>query len=1565
MQCRGRACPCPGLNPEALESIEAGRDEPCPTSVLAAFEIMKSIGKVCLLVLIIVLIALPDPEPTRARVNAGQGLKNDPAGRQSLLEAGRQSRREARRREIAARARDERYLLLRAGAFDPLSRAPETTELPAKIAQLAARAESERGYFIVQYQSAITPSQTAELRAAGHEIVGYIAHNAYIVRTTAAGANRLATTQNSGRNAGNALRWVGAYGPALKVDPELSHLASEITASRSLSSSTAASDLHFVSFVTFHGENAERLRATLGSLGIDAINQTLSLEERSDGRCWGVQAVRRADLPALVSALAGIEGIEWIEERTPRRPHNDNLVRIIQTGVAGADTPLYRHGLTGMGQIYATADTGLDSDHSQFRLSGNATAQTLSFATSTAALSNGLLPARVTNQGNKVLTYYLLGASGFIDRTENPHGGRTLDPDRRSGTRFLNAVAYDDAGAGYHGTLTTSVAVGRNFGANGSGALPGIPTRSRGDGIAPDASIVFQDVGHPDGSLPGVDFVSQMLIHLQAYSTGARVHNNSYGPELPVAYDQDAADIDEAMWRLRDYTIFFSAGNDSPGRFQVTSVAKNNIVVGATEGPTSLGRLEDVASYSNHGPTFDGRLKPDIVAPGSVIGATEDEEDDNDSSYGNATSATAKDAAVNPDDPNNSSTIAESAASGTSFASAAAAGAALLVRQYFTDGFYPGGARNSGSAFTPSNALVKAVLLNSGRNLTGRFTARNFPASASGSLPNAAQGWGRIALDDALYFAGDRRELRILADIYNGATAADASRPAPQPAITTGVMHTYQLTSVSNVEPLRITLAWSDPRAAVSSAIALVNDLDLEVTDPEGRVWRGNANFQNGWSQPADGADYDRLNPVEAVYIERPSPGTYTVRIIGANVPGNGQMMITAEPGNQQIDSNRQGYALIATGNFTAGAQSVLSLGALEVGGGVNADPFIGRNETVTARARVINSSALAASNVVLRVEVDADSQVPASVVRIDGKEMAEIAIGDLAPGAERTIEFPITLLDDGEDRVGAAIVFRATMTPAGGLDFITRFTILAQLKLITYRTRFEPEADPGGPGVIVIPESEWRLRKDHDNKADDEDPFSGNWPLTAEIRAGRENSTASLSDPSGPGAGYGTSETSRPSGLVFDDTRWWSPKIALPGLRVTESTGLVANPEDAALLKAEIDSFEIDVKADFSGDVSPAVGAGDFAVLRLRTYRNTSSIRSTDDSGANEASFTNLVYLDANTVAGTDFIHYSGRNFASGDGRFTIDESEDEEDEENESDVFFRLELQLRRNSFPQSGDGVFFDNLVVRLRVADRAVYAAPGESALASVDAASYRREIAPGAIVAAFGRGFPAGTNINEAARELPLPTTLADVAVRVNGIDAPLFFVGAGGALGEGNFQINYQLPFETAPGSAEVEVLVDGRLVASEFVRVSAAAAGVFTFSATGEGQAAALNEDFSLNGDPSVNPAAQPVERGRFLILYATGQGRELLDPVTRELRRFVSGFPAPADPLFVTAETPAVSVGGVPAEVAYSGLAPGFVGAWQLNILIPAGAPTGAAVPVVISYGGRESRVTTIAIR
>jgi uncharacterized protein (TIGR03437 family) len=1476
--------------------------------------------------------------------------------------------RSARLRELDARLSDPGMLLLRAAEFDPrrgeptplrlgarqleMTRlapaAPSTSQLEAANAQSAT---TERAYFIVQFADVIQPEQTASLGARGYEIVAYVPNNAYLVRAPRVRQSALQLAEAAGE-----FRWVGAYGAGLKVEPELVEMAN----GAGNGATSEAAGRVTVGFTTFRGESAQGAREAVARLGLAGASQII---ERFDSRASGTVEVPAAQLSAVVAALAAVEGIEWIERQELPKTENDNGIKIIQSGGTGANsTPLYARGLTGAGQVIGVADSGLDTDHAQFRLDSSASSQTLSFATTTQDLVNGALKVNVTNPNNKVLAYYVLGTGALIDRAANPNGGKILDPDSTS-----NAVAYDDTSGSFHGTHVTSVAAGRDYAADGSGAVAGLATRTSGDGVAPDARIVLQDVGRPGGSLAGLN-VGTALMHLQAYNTGARVHNNSYGGSANSSYNSAARDTDDMMWRLRDYTIFFSAGNSGPAASTMTKDSKSALLVGGAETPTNGGNFENVAAGSSHGPMRDGRIKPDLVTVYTVRAATE-------TAIVSNASTTAQDAGVNAADPNNNRSF--SVINGTSFASPTATGAGALVRQYYMDGFYPTGARVAASGFNPSNMLVKATMINSGRNMTGTRTADDGTTSARAPLPSNGQGWGRLTLDDALFFAGDRRELKVIADIFNGATAPDGTRPAPNAAIQTGQTHTYQLTNVSTVEPLRLTLAWADVGGTPGAAVALVNNLDLEVVDPNGTVYRGNVNFSAAFTGAAGGAAFDNKNPVECVYVQYPVPGTYTVKVIGANVPGNGQTGVVAQPGNQPIDSNRQGYALMATGNFTAGAQPIAALGVTSVAGGVNADRFVGRNETVTAAVTVNNATVVPATNVNVRVAVSAASQIPAGLVRLNGQaagQPATINFGDIAALGSKTLGFQVTLVDDGVNRAGQTITFDVTMTPANGVESATQFTITAAQRVLTYRTRWEPTADPGGDNIIVVPEGDWALRPNTGtaNLPPAGDPFADNWQLTTSVKSANNGSTASLGDPSGVGASYGVSTTVRTDPQTgqtlgtYDDTRWWTKKIVLPGLTV-DGTNRVSNPAATAQIAAAVESFEVDVSADFAGDTNVASLGGDAAVLRVRTYNNTADVTSTTDTGFTNATFINLLQLESSTPSTNGFRRFTGSAGSfpqNASGTFGVDTVTP-----NNSDVAFRFELQLRRNGNPQTGDGVYFDNLAVRFRVGDTTVFAAPTSNTSTSVDTASYLPSVgvAPGQILSAFGSGFPVGTTITAPATSTPLPTQLGGVSVRVNGVLAPLYYVGVGGSIPPGGFQINYQLPYETLPGVAYVEVLNNGALVTSEFLNVSANAPGIFTVSSNGLGQAVALNQDNSLNGVASQQfPDAKAEARGRVLQIFANGTGGGFVDFTTRQTLAIATGAVAPASgsPLYATPYTPTVTIGGVPATVQFSGLTPGFVGLWQLNVAIPLSAPTGSSVPLVISVNGRASNATTVAV-
>ena len=127
--------------------------------------------------------------------------------------------------------------------------------------------------------------------------------------------------------------------------------------------------------------------------------------------------------------------------------------------------------------------------------------------------------------------------------------------------------------------------------------------------------------------------------------------------------------------------------------------------------------------------------------------------------------------------------------------------------------------------------------------------------------------------------------------------------------------------------------------------------------------------------------------------------------------------------------------------------------------------------------------------------------------------------------------------------------------------------------------------------------------------------------------------------------------------------------------------------------------------------------------------------------------------------------------------------------------------------------------------------------------------------------------------------------------------------------------------------------------------------AGLFTVDGSGSGQVVALNQDGSLNN------GANPAKAGSVVTLYATGQG-------------FISGMPpdgAPAQGIIETSQTPQVFINSgfvTPGDVQYSGLAPGFVGLWQINVKIPSDVPPGDVI-VFITYGGINSILDPNGIR
>lgn len=267
---------------------------------------------------------------------------------------------------------------------------------------------------------------------------------------------------------------------------------------------------------------------------------------------------------------------------------------------------------------------------------------------------------------------------------------------------------------------------------------------------------------------------------------------------------------------------------------------------------------------------------------------------------------------------------------------------------------------------------------------------------------------------------------------------------------------------------------------------------------------------------------------------------------------------------------------------------------------------------------------------------------------------------------------------------------------------------------------------------------------------------------------------------------------------------------------------------------------------------------------------------------------------------------------------------------------IIFPLDIKVDRNS-----------NLVM----ADLSNRIAFFYQAQASVNGANQQNlNLAPGMITSMYSQG---GVFADElaVASTASLPRLLADTEVLFDDQPVPLFFVSPN--------QINYQIPWSASPGTfADVTVVKKstGQVMASAFVRIDTVSPGFFTATANGRGQISALNQD------NTVNSITNPIARGQVIQLYGTGIGSVSNTPA--------DGEPSPSSPL-AEGQKPDVVINGrtIPAgDVLFSGLAPGFVGLWQLNVRIPDFVPPGNSISVLVllrSVPSQNNLGTVIAVK
>ncbi len=395
-----------------------------------------------------------------------------------------------------------------------------------------------------------------------------------------------------------------------------------------------------------------------------------------------------------------------------------------------------------------------------------------------------------------------------------------LDPEGDPfGPNHRKIVAYNTSqGSDTHGTHTACTAIGDNF----------VMDNTRG--MAYMAKMAFNRIPNFNET----SFYNQLVLH---ESQGARVHSNSWGNDGTTNYDGMSRAIDRFSYDYEDNLVAFAVTNQA--FLKNPENAKNVLAVGASQ---------DTPNQDNHcsggaGPTSDGRRKPEIYAPGC--------------STRSASSSTS---------------CGTRSLTGTSMACPAISGMGLLVRQYYTDGYYPSGMPNANDAFIPSGALIKATLINGSVDMTG----------ISG-YPSDKEGWGRLIADKALYFPGDVDGMWVT-DIRNSS------------GLNTGEFNDYPIVVTGSTDQLRVTMCFTDPAASANASFAPINDLDLVVIDPNGVSYLGNV-FSGGAS--TTGGTKDDRNNLEQVHINSPMTGTWTVRVDAA-----------------AVNVGMQGYALVVTGEI-------------------------------------------------------------------------------------------------------------------------------------------------------------------------------------------------------------------------------------------------------------------------------------------------------------------------------------------------------------------------------------------------------------------------------------------------------------------------------------------------------------------------------------------------------------------------------------------------------------------------------------------------------------------------
>jgi subtilisin family serine protease/subtilisin-like proprotein convertase family protein len=525
----------------------------------------------------------------------------------------------------------------------------------------------------------------------------------------------------------------------------------------------------------FNRGNPEATVNQLRSLGAKVLQ---SYKAQPDGVFWdAIVQVEHEKLPEI----ARLPEVVWLGYESPRPKLDDEMSSQIVAGnytggvpFTGYNTWLSNKGVNGSGIVWAIVDTGVDWDHPD-------------------------------------LASRLVGGYDF------------------PGACTAAGQPGTDCASGGHGTHVAGIVCGDASAGHtdANGFLYGL-------GVAPACSLFAMNPLSGSSWPPAGGWQEHSK---RAILGGAIGSNNSWTTGEGTAHGYQASErTHDIMVRDGNFdtasvaepiTIVFSAGNSGPGASTLTAPkeAKNPITV-ANSLNYRIGSIDSIASSSSRGPAVDGRVLPNVAAPGSEIASTR-----NDLGGSCATAI-----------PGTGNLYAF--CTGTSMAAPHVSGAAVLLAQRYQQLF----------GVLPSPALLKAWIINSTVDM------------GTPDIPNNNEGWGRVHLETALR-SDVQREFWDQSYVFaNTGDFFEVTVGVPNPA-----------------QPLRVTLVWTDAPGAVGANPALVNNLDLTV-QTNSQTYRGNV-FSGGWS--TTGGVADSRNNIENVFVASPGSSA-TIRIDATLIAGDG-----------------------------------------------------------------------------------------------------------------------------------------------------------------------------------------------------------------------------------------------------------------------------------------------------------------------------------------------------------------------------------------------------------------------------------------------------------------------------------------------------------------------------------------------------------------------------------------------------------------------------------------------------------------------------------------------------